>query len=292
MRAKLAAAILDASPDWSAFAATRAMGAAAKATLPRGVTRTAIAAYQRYFDVDLSDVDPALMEAGFDSFDEFFTRPLRPGARPVDPDARVWVSPCDGALRDSRRIEPETPIRAKGHDFTLEQLLGDGDIVEAFVGGLATTIYLHPRDYHRVHSPCAGVPSYVRAIPGRLLPVTDAAVERDASLFAKNERNVHLLDTEHGRVAVVMVAAFGVGHMSCSYGDIPAHPTQVETRHFDGEVELEKGGELGMFHLGSTVILVTPKGWALDTVWRIALDAGEMPTLRMGEKLLVRRRDG
>src|SRR5690606_27049697 len=123
------AAILDASPDWSAFAATRAMGAAAKASLPRPVTRGAIAAYRRYFDVDLSDVEPALLEEGFDSFDDFFTRPLRAGARPIDSDSRVWVSPCDGALRDSRLIEAGTPIRAKGHEFTLEQLLGDGEAV-------------------------------------------------------------------------------------------------------------------------------------------------------------------
>ena len=262
------------------------MGAAARTVLPRSVTNAAITLYARYFDVSLDEVDPSLREEGFDSFDAFFTRPLRDGARPVDQAAHTMVSPSDGALRECRRIVRDggADFRAKGHAFTIGELLADEALAARFEGGTATTIYLHPRDYHRVHTAYEGRATRLTCVPGRLLPVTDAAVARDARLFARNERVVHLLETPDGPLALVMVAAFGVGHMSCSYQPIPAHPSEVQ--RVPADAELRRGDEIGMFHLGSTVIVVAPKGFEILPKWRAALDAGDMPALRMGEGLL------
>lgn len=291
-RAKVAAALLDVSPDWPAFAATRAMGAAARTSWPRSVTRAAINIYARYFDVALDDVDPTLRETGFDSFDAFFTRPLKDGARPIASEAQTMVSPSDGALRECRKIvrDGDAQFRAKGHAFTLGELLADDDLAASFEGGTATTIYLHPRDYHRVHTAYEGRATKLTCVPGRLLPVTDAAVARDARLFSRNERVVHLLETPDGPLALVMVAAFGVGHMSCSHTEIPAHPTAIQQVDPVAGTELRRGEEVGMFHLGSTVIVVAPEGFELLPHWRLALDNGEMPSLRMGEALLRKDR--
>lgn len=261
------------------------MGAAARTRFPAPVTRAAIKLYSRYFSVALEDVDPRVVDAGFASFDEFFTRRLKADARPVASAPDLLVAPSDGALRESVAIEGGTEVRAKGHAYTIGALLGDDELADSFVGGLATTIYLHPRDYHRVHAPCEGTARQIIAIPGRLLPVTDAAVERDAELFARNERVVHLLESAFGPVAVVMVAAFGVGHMSCCYAKVEAHPKEVQ-RITPAPVQLARGGELGIFHLGSTVVMLSPKGTSLAPMWRKALDAGEMPSVRMGMPML------
>jgi phosphatidylserine decarboxylase len=257
LRARFAAALIDRSPDWSTMAATRAMGAASRARLPGPITRAAIRAYSAWFDVELEELETDAM-SGFSSFDEFFTRRLRPGARPVDPRPGVLVSPCDGALREVVPIGTGTEIRAKGHAFLLEELLADDP--SPFAGGWATTIYLHPRDYHRVHAPCGGEVESVTAIPGRLLPVTDASVEREASLFALNERVVFQMSTAYGPMAVVMVAAFGVGHVSSPLAPVEAHGSEVTRVPLDPPMRVERAGELGTFHLGSTVIIVAPAG--------------------------------
>jgi phosphatidylserine decarboxylase len=122
------------------------------------------------------------------------------------------------------------------------------------------TIYLHPRDYHRVHAPCDALAWRVSLVPGRLLPVTAASVARNPRLFALNERMVHVLETGHGHLAVVMVAAFGVGHMTCSYHRFAPHPRELLVHHCDPPARLRKGDELGVFHLGSTVIVLTEPG--------------------------------
>ena len=223
-RARLAAAVIASSPDWGASAASKALGAAARARLPRRLSQAMVSAYVRYFDVDLEDVDAANLGDGYDSFNAFFTRRLREGARPVAEDAAAVVAPSDGLLRSVDPIERGTTIAAKGHAYSVGELLADEAEAERYVGGHATTIYLHPRDYHRVHCPCDAEVRSVTAVPGRLLPVTAAAMRREPQLFAVNERLVHHLDTDFGAMAVVMVAAFGVGHMSCAYRPVAAHP--------------------------------------------------------------------
>ncbi len=235
------------------------MGAAARVPLPAPVGRAAVRAYARVFDVNLQDVDPLQLEEGFSSFDEFFTRPLRRGARSIDRGAQTVVSPCDGMLREVVPIEGTTSIVAKGHAFSIGELLADDELAEQFAGGLAATIYLHPRDYHRVHCPCDALVKRVTLVPGRLLPVTEASADRDPRLFAINERMIHVLETGFGTMAAVMVAAFGVGHMTCSYHRFSPHPRELQRHDPATPVRLRKGDELGIFHLGSTVILLGGK---------------------------------
>ena len=138
--------------------------------------------------------------------------------------------------RSIDRIERGTTIAAKGHAYTIGELLADDAEAERFVGGDATTIYLHPRDYHRVHCPCDAVARRVTTVPGRLLPVTDAAMAREPMLFARNERLIHHLETPHGAMAGVMVAAFGVGHMSCAYREVLVHPRQIQRVLCEAEI--------------------------------------------------------
>ena len=259
-RARLAAALVDVSPQWGVMAACKAVGAAARVKIPRAVTKPAIAAYVRYFDVDLGDVDRGAHDAGYDSFDAFFTRRLRRGARTIDRSTAAIVSPCDGLLREVAEIREGLTIDAKGHALSLGELLADEDLAGRFEGGCAATIYLHPRDYHRVHAPCDALAEEVVLVPGRLLPVTDAALDRVPTLFTLNERLIHVLDTIHGAMAVVMIAAFGVGHMSCAYRHLAPHPSAVQRVVCDPQPRLRKGDELGIFHLGSTVVLVTERG--------------------------------
>jgi phosphatidylserine decarboxylase len=142
--------------------------------------------------------------------------------------------------------------------------LADAELAERFRGGRQVVIYLHPRDYHRVHVPCSGLARSVSAVPGRLLPVTDASVAFEPRLFAVNERMIHVIDTDRGCVAVVMVAAFGVGHMSCAYQELRPHPDEEVRVEFDPPRFLAKGEELGVFHLGSTVVLLCEPGFAPD----------------------------
>lgn len=261
LRDRLAAAIIERTPPRSAMVACRAMGRAARLPLPPPVCRVAVQAYTRWFGVDLEDVDPELLECGFPSFDAFFTRTLREGARVVDKSPDILVAPSDGRLREVAEVEAQGVVVAKGHAYAIGELLGDAELAQRFVGGLQLVIYLHPRDYHRVHTPVSGVARRITSIPGRLLPVNDAAVAREPRLFAVNERLVFTLDTDFGVVSVVMVAAFGVGHMSCAFHDVAPHPERETIVDLDPPPFLAKGDELGIFHLGSTVVLLTEPGF-------------------------------
>ncbi|MBL4689169.1 MAG: phosphatidylserine decarboxylase [Nannocystaceae bacterium] len=253
---RFAAAVVHATPDWSAMLASRLIGAAARVPLPTTVGRAAVRAYARVFDVNLQDIDPLKLEEGFGSFDEFFTRPLRRGARSIDRGAQTVVSPCDGLLREVVPIEGGTRIVAKGHAYSIGELLADEALAKEFEGGVAATLYLHPRDYHRVHCPCDALVKRVTVVPGRLLPVNEASANRNPRLFAINERMIHVLETGFGTMAAVMVAAFGVGNMTCSYHRFSPHPRELQRHTPASPVRLRKGDELGVFHLGSTVVLL------------------------------------
>lgn len=263
LRGRLAAALIERTPSRSAIAASQAMGLAARLPLPAGVSRAAVSAYARLFGVNLDDVDPEQLSRGFRNFDAFFTRSLRDGIRPIDKSPDVLISPCDGRLREVAEIEAQGVVVAKGHAYAIGELLGDSQLAERFVGGLQAVLYLHPRDYHRVHAPFSGVARRLVLIPGRLLPVNDASVARQPRLFAVNERHVHVLETDRGVIVVVLVAAFGVGHMSCSYRSVDPHPDQESVIELDPPPFLAKGDELGVFHLGSTVVVLTEPGFVL-----------------------------
>ncbi len=263
LRDRLAVALIERSPQWSAMAACQVMGRAARLSLPRRLSSVAVQTYAKMFGVALDEVDPALLEQGFPTFDAFFTRTLRQGARTIDKRPDVLISPCDGRLRGVAEVGADETITAKGHAYGLGELLVDAALAERFVDGLQVVIYLHPRDYHRVHVPFSGMVRSLTLVPGRLLPVNDASVAREPRLFALNERHVHVLETDRGMIAVVLVAAFGVGHMSCAYRDVEPHPDKEQRIELEPAPFLAKGEELGVFHLGSTVVLLTEPGFRL-----------------------------
>jgi phosphatidylserine decarboxylase len=231
---------------------------------------------------DLSLLDRPIEE--FERFDDFFTRPLAPGARPIDASEDAVVSPVDAVVSEVGLAEGGRLIQAKGLDYTVRGLLADAVEARAFDGGAYVTLYLAPRDYHRVHAPVAGRVTGYRHIPGAFFPVNALSVRNVAGLFSINERLVTYLDSEVGRVAEVMVAATGVGHITLSYDrGVTTHRRGSPGRH--GWVQryaqprpLERGGELGRFHLGSTVILLFERG-------RVELDLERGQTVRLGERI-------
>ena len=282
-RARLAAAVIDKSPNWTAVWASQAMGALARMPLPRPLSRTIVAGYSRYFGVNLNEIEPNAIRQGFPSIDAFFTRRLRDGVRPIDMREDVAICPSDGNLRGFSVIAQDSKVVAKGHAYAIDELLVDDSLVDSFIGGTQTTIYLHPRDYHRVHVPFDGSVRSVTLVPGRLLPVTDAAIARKPSLFAVNERMVFVLDTEYGPFAIVMIAAFGVGNMSCTFCSIDAHPSKIQTVRLEEPVLVRKGDDLGVFHLGSTVVVLSgPKMRPVNGCRAGSVQFGQ-PMLQFGE---------
>ena len=242
------------------------------------IRRPLMSGFQRVFDVNLNEAE--VPQGGFDSFDAFFTRALKPGARPLA-DAEL-ISPCDGTLSQYGRIDAGRVFQAKGRDFTAAELLADDAAAEPLANGRFATIYLAPYDYHRVHMPCdAKLRSEIR-VPGRLFSVSDTTSRLIDRLYARNERMVALFDTERGPLAVVMVAAMLVAGIETAW-DGPARlrpGRKVERRDFDTARDFSAGDELGRFHWGSTVILLTgPDGpdWSGD------LTPGR--TMRLGESL-------
>jgi phosphatidylserine decarboxylase len=256
-------------------ALSRAWGALARLELPRPLLRRVLEAYVRHYGVDLSEADRPL--EGYTSVEDFFTRGLRPGLRPAG-DAAV-LSPADGQVHSAGPIAGGELLQAKGKTYRLERLLRDPLIAAAFRGGAQVTIYLHPRDYHRVHAPVTGEVVGMRHIPGHLFPVNSAAVARVDELFAVNERVVTLLASPLGQIAVVMVGAYRVGRISLSYDAIEtnARRSTVAARDYRQPIPVRAGDEIGRFHLGSTVIVLFERG-------RVALS----PALAPGARVLVR----
>ncbi len=233
--------------------ASRALGTAARVQLPTPIHRVAVSAYARATGADVREAG-ALQSR---SLDAFFTRPLRPGARSV---ARVdgLIAPCDGVLTGAGPVARDGRWSVKGQSWTLEALLGEGVPAE-LADGRVLTIYLGPADYHRVHAPCDAVLDRVVHVPGERRRVDAAALRREPGRLALNERLVMWLGGRYGRVALVMVAAAGVGHMRCEHVDLGRDGGSREPRVFDGLARTVTGGdELGRFHLGSSVVLVMP----------------------------------
>lgn len=240
---------------------TRVLGHLTDARVPPALLNPVLKLYSRAYKVDLDEA--VLPEQGFNTFNEFFTRRLRDGLRPIDPDPRTLVSPADGRLDDAGRIEPDQSFLVKGQRYDATSLLGSAEDAAAYAGGAYAIVYLSPRDYHRVHSPVDGTITRVRHIPGTLFPVNAFGVKHVPLLFARNERVVILLETrEFGTVAAVMVGAMIVGRISLAF-DAPTRPVlggPVAERYYDsGSVpRIARGDELGAFQLGSTVVLLIP----------------------------------
>ena len=259
---------------------SRALGRLAASRAPQPVVDAAVAAFVRAYDVDLSEVD--MPPDGFRTFDEFFTRRLREGARVIDPDTRALVSPADGRIEDLGEITAEGELVVKGQPYTAAALLGDPEAAAAYEGGHYFIVYLSPRDYHRVHAPTCGSVQCVRYVPGTLFPVNRIGTDFIPQLFARNERLAIVQEgVVHGNVTTIMVGAIGVGRIGLSFDDVQTNrgDTPGLRSYADSPIPRDRGDELGVFHMGSTAIVMTPPGCKLD----IVAQAGA--SIRMGEAM-------
>jgi phosphatidylserine decarboxylase len=217
----------------------------------------------------------------YGSFNEFFTRALREGARPIARDERAIVSPADGCISEAGSIDGDRLLQAKGRHYRLAELLAAQPWASRFEGGSFATIYLAPFNYHRVHMPLRGELKDTVYVPGRLFSVNSATAQLVPQLFARNERILTLFDTAYGQMALVMVGALNVGSMATVWaGDITPAARRVITRLPADPTTLEKGAELGRFNMGSTVILLFEPNRAH---WHPHLRAGR--EVRLGQFL-------
>ena len=233
------------------------LAAAEAGTLTTSVIRWFVGRY----GVDMNEAaEPDI--AAYKSFNEFFTRPLKAGARPLaDAD---FLCPVDGAISQFGAIERDQIFQAKGHSYSTTALLGgDRELAARFENGQFATLYLSPRDYHRIHMPCAGRLTRMIHVPGALFSVNPTTARGVPGLFARNERVVCIFEGEHGPFALVLVGATIVGSMATVWqGTInPPRPGVVREWRYDGDttVNLEKGQEMGRFLLGSTVVMAFPR---------------------------------
>ncbi len=245
------------------------------------VKNTFIKNFAAKYQVNMAD---ALEEnpLAYKSFNDFFTRALKPNARPIATDSKAIISPADGAISQIGAITADKIFQAKGHDYSVTTLLGgDEQRAAAFVGGQFATVYLSPKDYHRVHMPFTGKLTQMIYVPGDLFSVNTTTAENVPNLFARNERVVCLFDTEVGQMAVVLVGAMIVAGIATAWaGNLAPQGKNVVTTNYDGSIILKKGDELGRFYLGSTAIVLFG---ANVMQWRDNLTA--TTPVRMGEAM-------
>lgn len=244
-------------------------------------TTAVIRWFIRRYGVDMSEAveqDPA----AYGSFNEFFTRPLREEVRPRS--EADFICPIDGAISQCGPIDGAQVFQAKGHAYSIAALLGgDAMLARRFCDGVFATLYLSPRDYHRIHMPCDGQLTRMIHVPGELFSVNPLTASHVPGLFARNERVVCVFESANGPFAMVLVGATIVGSMATVWHGVvnPPRPGKVRDWHYAaGEVSLKKGDEMGRFLLGSTVVLVYPK----DTIELSADWEAETP-VRVGEKM-------
>lgn len=214
------------------------------------------------YQVDMNDAVHSEPSA-YSSFNAFFTRPLKPGARPIVDGDNNLAHPVDGAVSQLGPIQHGQLIQAKGHDYSARELLGgDKALAEEFSDGDFATIYLAPKDYHRIHMPCKGKLRKMVYVPGQLFSVNPLTAANVPNLFARNERVVAIFDTEFGPMAMVLVGATIVASIETIWSGTVTPPggKQVFTWDYqDQEISLDKGAEMGRFKLGSTVVMLFAK---------------------------------
>lgn len=217
------------------------------------IKNTVISAFKAQYGIDMSIAEQQ-NALKFKSFNEFFTRSLKEGVREIDTDATSIVSPADGAISQLGKIEEGEIFQAKGQSFNTANLIADPLLAEPFKNGQFATVYLSPKDYHRVHMPFAGTLTETLYVPGELFSVNQTTAENIPGLFARNERMVCLFDTELGRMAVVLVGAMIVaGIETVATGKVKPSGRLEVNQH---NLFLEKGAELGRFYLGSTAVVL------------------------------------
>ena len=236
------------------------------------------------YDVDMSEAARGVDE--FTSFNDFFTRELKPGARPLANSDTHILSPADGAISQIGRIEQGKIFQAKGRHFTTVQLLGgDEEAAARFEGGHFATIYLSPKDYHRVHMPAAGSLASSTYVPGDLFSVNQVTAENVDGLFARNERLACLFTGPDGMFASVMVGAMIVAGIETVWSGLTEthHPKLVRQSFAPDDHRFDAGDEMGRFVLGSTVVLLFEAG---KVEWDASLGAGD--AVRMGQAIGTR----
>ena len=235
----------------------------------------------RDYSVDMSEAvqsDPA----AYKSFNEFFTRALKPEARPI---AKAdLICPVDGAVSQFGRINTHSIFQAKGHEYTTQALLGgDPTIADPFIDGSFATIYLSPKDYHRIHMPCDGRLARMIHVPGDLFSVNPVTAQGVPGLWARNERVVCLFEGPRGPWSLVLVGATIVGSMQTVWHGVvnSKRPGKIREWRYDGQdIVLKQGEEMGRFLLGSTVIMTFPKDdIAFNAAWAPA------KSVRLGEEM-------
>ena len=260
------------------------IGYLARAQFFPWLRRFAIRYYVRHFKVDMSLAEKTNINE-YASFNEFFTRALKPEVRPVVADPRAIACPVDGTVSEIGIIESGLLLQAKGHRYQLAELLAhDVVLTQAFEAGSFITAYLSPRDYHRIHMPLRGQLRRMIYVPGRLFSVSPTTAQHIPGLFARNERVICHFKTAIGPMVVILVGAMIVGSVETVWAGrvIPPRLKLPTTWDYNGEnaITLEKGQELGRFQLGSTVIVLFPKK---TMVWNEKLVAGT--SLQMGQSL-------
>ena len=259
----------------------------------RPLKRFIIRHFARIYRIDMSlALEPDL--DAYPHFNAFFTRALKPDARPLDPDPAAILCPVDGTISQIGTIEAGRLIQAKGRDYSVESLLAlaPGE-PHPFEGGRFATIYLSPRDYHRIHMPLDGRLDQMVHVPGQLFSVNAVTAAGVPDLFARNERLVCRFETEAGPMALILVGAIFVGGIETVWaGEVTPPHSGLEPKRWDYEVDeqcvrLERGEEMGRFNLGSTVILLLPPGQA---EWESGLAPGD--GVRLGQRLGIWRETG
>ncbi len=244
-------------------------------------THGIIRRFVAHYGVNMAEAADPRIES-YATFNEFFTRPLRDGARPID--SAPFVSPVDGAVSQLGAIEKDQIFQAKGHHYSTTALVGgDAALARQFDDGHFATIYLAPKDYHRIHMPCDGHLRRMIYVPGELFSVNPTTARGVPGLFARNERVVCVFDTAHGPFVNVLVGATIVGSMATVWHGVvnPPRPGELrEWRYDDQDIVLAKGAEMGRFLLGSTVVMLFSKN-------TVRFNASWAPTrpVRMGEAM-------
>lgn len=245
------------------------------------LTRHLIHRYIRVVGVDMSEAEQPDPDA-YDTINALFTRALKPGTRPVTQNKDEVACPVDGNFSQFGKIEHETLIQAKGHDYSLDALLaGNSELTGLFHNGTFATIYLSPRDYHRIHMPLCGDLKQMIYVPGRLFSVNDDTVIHVPRLFARNERVITLFETDAGPMALILVGAINVGSMETVWhGQVtPPYGRSIRNWEYSQQpIHLTRGDEMGRFNMGSTVILLFPEGrnqWLEDIQPGMACKMGQ-----------------
>jgi phosphatidylserine decarboxylase len=231
--------------------------------------------YVRAYGIDLDECQQR--NGAYESFDQFFTRELKPGLRAICPNAEDVASPADGTIEAIGPVDLGGTLLVKKQRYTVADLIGDADDAKRYAGGQFAVVYLSPRDYHRVHAPVAGSITHIRSMPGDLYPVNAIGERHVPLLFSKNRRVAIIIDTPSlGRVTVVMVGAIIVGRITVSA--VAGQDVPLGDHVLSPPKPVQKGEEIGIFHLGSTAIVFVERGSAA----RFARATGP---IRLGQSL-------